>query len=255
MSSWDSNEKWYDRIVGEQGHEYHQDLILPQLISFSQHLSIHSILDVGCGQGVLERALRPFIDRYVGIDISSKLIQRAKQRAVSSAQYYCTPAEKGYPFRAKPFDAAYFLLSLQNMEHPEEALKQAISHIRPSGYLLLVLNHPCFRIPRQSDWGFDPKQQLQYRRMSLYMSPQAIPIQTHPSQSHRSSITYSYHYPLSTYMKWLSHSGCSLTHLDEWCSCKTSSGQAATRENRARKEFPLFLFMVAQVVRPPPIAK
>jgi len=42
--------------------------------------------------------------------------------------------------------------------------------------LVIVLNHPCFRIPRQSGWGIDEKNKLQFRKVIKYMSPMEIPL-------------------------------------------------------------------------------
>ena len=37
----------------------------------------------------------------------------------------------------------------------EPALASAAWALRPGGRLALLLTHPCFRIPRQSGWGWD----------------------------------------------------------------------------------------------------
>jgi hypothetical protein len=144
------------------------------------------------------------------------------------------------------FDAAIFILSLQNMEHGQNAIAQASQHLKPNGKLLLVLNHPCFRIPRQSDWGYEEQAKLQYRKINSYMSAMTIPIATHPGKGKDSPTTFSFHHPLSTYTKWLQENGLSILSIEEWCSDKESEGGRARAENRARKEFPLFLAILAQ---------
>ncbi|HSX13461.1 MAG TPA: SAM-dependent methyltransferase, partial [Chlamydiales bacterium] len=132
----------------------------------------------------------------------------------------------------------------------EQAIEQAAQHLKPNGKLLLVLNHPCFRIPRQSNWGVDEKMHLQYRRMNVYMSPQKIPIQTAPSRASESATTFSFHHPLSFYVSALSKNHCTVTCLEEWCSDKKSVGGKAKMEDKARKEFPLFLAIVAKLSPP-----
>jgi hypothetical protein len=131
------------------------------------------------------------------------------------------------------------------MENIQGALRNAQQHLKKNGKLLIILNHPCFRIPRQSHWGVDLKSKIQYRRMDLYMSEAKIPIQTNPSKSASSALTYSYHHSLSDYSKLLKAEGFCIDEIQEWCSDKQSEGGAARMENRARKEFPLFLALIA----------
>jgi hypothetical protein len=59
-------------------------------------------------------------------------------------------------------------------------------------------------------------------------------------------LTYSFHRPLQEYIKVLGNAGFVVTHLEEWISHKISEpGPRADAENRARKEFPLFMCIAA----------
>ncbi|MFS8563077.1 MAG: hypothetical protein LVR00_01585 [Rhabdochlamydiaceae bacterium] len=124
-------------------------------------------------------------------------------------------------------------------------MKNAHLLLKPQGKLLIVLNHPCFRIPRQSSWGVDEPKKLQYRRIDRYLSPLKIPIQTHPGKQHDSQETWSFHHPLSDYTRWLQEAGFTIEIIEEWISDKTSTGGHAKMENRSRAEFPLFLAILA----------
>ena len=108
----------------------------------------------------------------------------------------------------------------------------------------MVLNHPAYRIPRQSSWGIDDARKIQYRRIDKYMSPMDIPINMNPSDR-SSPITMSYHYPISTYSKMLKDAGFVIDLIEEWTSDKESEGRAARMENRSRAEIPLFLAIKA----------
>ena len=62
----------------------------------------------------------------------------------------------------------------------------------------------------------------------------------------KSEKTISFHHPLQFYFKALEKAGFVVTRLEEWTSHKESEkGPRAGAENRARKEFPLFLFLEA----------
>lgn len=243
--NWDSSEKWYTSCVGEKGHYYHQAVVLPKLLKILGKKG--SFLDLGCGQGVLSRHIDESAE-YCGIDLSKELIASARKMS-KQREFHVANACEELPLEKKDFDKACFVLSLQNMEHGDKAILNAAKHLKKQGKLLIVLNHPCFRIPRQSSWGVDEKMHLQYRRMNVYMSPQSIPIQTNPSQKGESADTISYHHSLTDYFAWLQNAGFVVHSLEEWISDKKSEGAKAKMENRARIEFPLFLAILATKVK------
>lgn len=251
-TSWESVGKWYHSAVGEEGHYYHKKVILPgilKILGCEESEPPLSILDLACGQGILARHL-PEDVTYLGIDASSTLIKEAKRMDKNPNHSYLggditkpLPIAKGHSF-----SHATIILALQNIEFPHLVFKHLAPHLIPNGKLILVLNHPCFRIPRQSSWQVDAEKKIQYRRIDCYSSPLKIPIKAHPSQSDKSPHTLSFHYPLSSYSQWLFDSGFVIENLLEWHSDKVSEGGAAKMENRSRAEIPLFLTIVAKSV-------
>ena len=255
-SSWEGSHKWYNKIVSEEGHYYHQKVILPALLKLIDLKKTKSLLDLGCGQGILARALPQTIE-YTGIDISPSLIKSAKNFSKNTKkerdthkpkQTNCDHLQKflvgditqKLPIEKKDFAVAVMLLSLQNIEDGESAIKRAAFHLKDQGQLIIVLNHPSFRIPRQSSWHFEETKTMS-RLISSYLSPLKIPIQTAPSKGQKSAMTYSYHNPLSIYSSWLKKHNLYIEELQELISDKTSTGGRAKAEHKSRKEIPLFL--------------
>lgn len=242
-TSWESSHKWYDSIVGEKGHYYHEQIVLPHTLRLLRLKKENTLLDLGCGQGVLARALPPGV-KYVGVDAAPSLIKSAKSH--SKHTFYVSDITKPLSLKEAPFSHAAMILVAQNLEHLEAAFKNCAHHLHPGGSFLIVLNHPCFRIPRQSSWGVDEPKKLQYRRIDLYMSSLKIPIQTHPGQQGASANTLSFHHPLSYYFQTLSQAGFVVETVEEWTSDKKSTGAKASMENRSRKEFPLFMALLCK---------
>lgn len=242
-TSWETISNWYDRAVGEKGHYFHEHVILPRLVPLLESPNA-KVLELGCGQGVLARAL-PKGTAYCGIDISPSLIASAKQGASPKHKFLCADATKNPTGVEAGFTHAVFLLSMQNIEEPVAALTFAAEHLAPGGRCVLVINHPCFRIPRQSSWQLDEKNKILYRRLDRYLSPLKIPIAAHPSKKD-SAVTWSFHHSLSEISSWLKKAGFLIEEIQEWCSDKSSEGKGAKMENRARDEFPLFLTLVAK---------
>lgn len=243
-TSWSPVAKWYTGIVGDSGHYFHQNVIFPHLKNLLDPKGGESVLDVGCGQGVYARTLPHNVD-YTGIDASKELIAEAKKLTKNAKQtYYVADATKGLPVPADSFNHAVCILAIQNMKDGSGVIAGIGTSLKPSGDLVIVMNHPSFRIPRQSSWGVDAGNKLEYRRVNRYLSPLEIPINAHPGLQD-SPMTWTYHQPLEYYVKAIKAAGMWVTDIEEWTSDKVSVGKAARGENRARSEFPLFLAIKA----------
>lgn len=239
---WDASEGWYTACVGEKGHYYHQTVILPNVLRLLGKFT--SLLDLGCGQGVLARHIHKEAE-YMGIDQSQALIDSAK-KLTKHDKFIVADVAEPLPIEKRDFERTVFLLSLQNMEHGKKAIGIASEHLAKKGKLLIVLNHPCFRIPRQSSWGIEKSKKMQFRKIDSYMSSQKIPIQTHPGKKGGTETTFSYHHPLSEICQWLLSADLLIETIEEWCSDKKSEGAKAKMEDRARKEIPLFMAIMAK---------
>lgn len=241
-TSWEKVSKWYHGSVGEEGHYYHKQIIIPgilRLMNFTKTPA--SVLDVACGQGVLARHL-PESVHYTGIDASASLIKEAKKADSNPLhEYIVADATKPLPKLKHKFTHAAIVLALQNIARPDLALKHIAEQMNKDGQLVVVLNHPCFRIPRQSSWQVDQEKKIQYRRIDRYFSPMEIPIQAHPGKGAQSVATLTFHHSISAYSEWLYNAGFCIAKIEEWCSDKVSTGSAAKMENRSRAEFPLFM--------------
>lgn len=238
-TSWEPIGKWYQDLVGEEGHYYHRQIIIPSLLK--QLEGSDSLLDLACGTGILAHYI-PKQWEYFGVDIAAGFIKSAKEAYQSPLRKFLA-ADIVQPLNLpkKDFSSAACILAAQNLEKPLEAFKNARIHLKAKGKFIVVLNHPCFRIPRQSSWGIDDQKKLQYRRIDRYMSPMAIPIQAHPGKGQKSETTLTYHHPLGDYCRWFFEAGFNIETIEEWCSDKISTGKNAKMENRSREEFPLFL--------------
>ncbi|MGZ3634194.1 MAG: class I SAM-dependent methyltransferase, partial [Parachlamydiaceae bacterium] len=207
--------------------------------------STFSLLDLACGQGVLAKQLPPSMT-YTGIDLSATLIKAARQHSTAKHhEFLVGDVSKPLPLHKKDFSMATIVLALQNIEYGERVIQNTMKHLAPQGRLLLILNHPSFRIPRQSSWAIDEQKKIQYRRVDRYFSEMKIPIQMHPGKGTASPETWSFHHPLSTYSQWLYDAGFHMIKIEEWCSDKQSTGKCAKMENRSREEIPLFMAILA----------
>lgn len=244
-TSWQNVSGWYNKIVDIKGHYYHKNVIIPGSLRLLDLDQQSSVLDFASGQGILARSI-PGNIYYLGVDISFSLIGSAKKLDKNPLHRYITSdVTKPLSVEKKDFSHAVIILSLQNIEDPQAVFRNASKHLKNFGKFLIVINHPCFRIPRQSSWEIDKENRIEYRRINRYLSPLKIPVNMHPGEKN-SSVTWSFHYSVSDYSRFLSNAGFIIEKIEEWTSDKISVGRAAKMENRSRMEFPLFMAILAR---------
>ncbi|MCX6726473.1 MAG: class I SAM-dependent methyltransferase [Candidatus Shapirobacteria bacterium] len=244
-TSWEKVGDWYNETVGEKGSYYHQQVILPNVIRLMKLGEKQKLLDVGCGQGILGKSL-PNHNGYWGIDLAANLIEMAKKDDKNlNHKYLVADATKDFKTTER-FDWITLILALQNMDKPFKVIQNCKNVLGTGGKILMVLNHPAFRIPKHSDW--EMKEGKQYRLIESYMSPLEISIDSSPFDKHYNQKTVSYHYPLSAYSEMLTDNGFVIETIEEWVSNKKSTGVKALIEDKAREEIPLFLTIVAKKI-------
>ena len=239
---------WYDGWVGDRGSEYHRQLAIPAVLDLLQPAAGEAILDVGGGQGVLAPYLVEAGVRVTVVDASQRLIAAAKRRhaRLRDARFLVgdarrLPAVAG--LEPGSFDAAVFLLSIQDMDPLEDAIRALDWALAERSRVVLLMTHPAFRQPRHSGWGFDEGRKLTYRRIDGYLGEMAVPMKSLGG----GQPTRSFHRPISTYVNALAEAGFATDAMLEVPDLPPHRrpGRAARGDERANAEIPIFLGMRA----------
>lgn len=255
---WDAVSEWYDELVGEDGSEYHRNVVIPGVLGLLDLERDKRILDVACGQGVLCRALAKRGAEVVGIDAAAGLIDAARKRNEADAlpiDYRLGDAkdlERAEDLRGG-FDAITCTLAIQNIAVLSPVWRGCRAALREGGRLVVVMMHPCFRVPKASGWGWDPSGKgAQYRRIDAYLSSTKAPIQMRPGAAPELA-TVTFHRPIQAYVNTLAEAGLLVDHMDEWPSHKKSekSDPKAAAQDKSRSEIPMFLALRARAVALP----
>ena len=245
---WDEVAAWYDKLVGEGGSDYHRALILPGTLRLLDLQPGERVLDLCCGQGVLvPHLLAAGPASVAAVDASPRLIAAARTRHGGDPRVRFVVADASRPgaWADATHDAAACLMAAHDVADAAGLFRNLGAALRPGGRAVVVLMHPCFRIPRQSHWGWDADHKIQFRRLDCYGTPLDIPIQTHPGQRSGEQ-TWFHHRPLAWYLEALGKAGLGVTGAEEWCSHRRSQpGPRSRAEHRAAREFPLFLALRA----------
>lgn len=242
-TSWGKESSWYDKLLADPD-SYQQKVVLPNLMRILDVKKGERVLDLGCGQGFFTAKMSELGAEMTGLDISSELISLAKKSA-KNISYVVGRADQRLPFENNYFDKAFCILALQNMKEIAIFFEEVSRVLKEKGSLILVLNHPTFRVPQESDWGIDEKGQ--YRKIYKYLSEKKVEIDMHPGKTEKigkKSSTVSFHRPLQLYFKNFAKNGFAVTRLEEWISHKESQkGPKKIQEDNARKEIPLFMMI------------
>lgn len=244
-TDWDNVAHWYDNyLIGED--TYQAQVIAPNVMRLIAPQRGQRILDVACGQGYFSKFCAEKGAEIIGIDQSSVLIEKAKTNATAQELYIVGNAETLGSYKLEQFDTVFSVLALENIKNIAAVMEGIQYALKPGGKIIFVLLHPAFRVPQYSDWGFDAKKTVQYRKVEKYLSEIAIPIELAPFKNKVSEnkpiTTVTFHRSLQWYMKMFRNAGFAVTSIEEWNSHKKSQpGPRQHAEDTARKEIPMFM--------------
>lgn len=243
-TSWDHVASWYDKLVGDEGTDYHRMVLLPAALRMLDPKPHERFLDLCCGQGVFTRLLLERQASYVlAVDASPKLITAAKTRgyAGAHARFVVGDARDLGKMADGSYDGAALLMAVHDLDPIGPVFASMAQALRPGGRAVIIMMHPCFRIPRQSSWGWDDQKSTQYRRLDRYATPMSVPIATHPGAGSEQHTVF-FHRPLAEYVNALGQVGLAVVACDELKTHRvTEPGSRSRGENRSREEFPVFL--------------
>lgn len=255
-TSWGKVANWYNDHLEKENDTYHVKVVYPNLFRILGDLQGKKVLDLACGQGQFSSLLRDKGAYVTGIDLGKELIaiaesrnESVKEKGTHKVTYLNGSADDLYMLKDRTFDVVVCVLALQNIEKLAKTIDEVKRVLVEGGTFIFVLNHPSFRNPRQTSWGYDQPTNTQFRRVDEYMSESHIKIDMTPGSKKDKKFTVSFHRPLQMYVKALAKAGFLISHLEEWISHKESErGPKQLAENKSRKEIPLFMCIEARKV-------
>ena len=127
--------EWARRGGHDSYGQFHRDAFLELLPPPGRRT-----LDVGCGEGRLARDLAALGHRVVAVDAAPSMVGHARELDPDGEYHLANAAE--LPFEAGTFDLVIAFMSLQDMDDPEGAVREAWRVLEPGGRLCLALVHP-----------------------------------------------------------------------------------------------------------------
>ena len=197
--SWDDHAQWWiDGFTGGVDAEYTEQIIpmaVEELAGFDR------VLDVGCGEGQVARALAGAGAHVVGVDPTRRNIEVARERG-GGPGYEIATAES-LPFADASFDAVVACLVFEHIDALDEALSEVARVLVDGGRFSFFLNHPLLQTPGSGwidDHVLDPPEQ--YWRIGAYL------VETESIEEVEPGVTIRFvHRPLSRYVNALAANG------------------------------------------------
>jgi len=126
---YDDFSTWYDR---ERARGYHALLDDIEVSVATPLARGGSVLEVGCGTGLILERLAKVADRAVGVDLSPGMLAGARERGLSGALASAT----ALPFADDSFDLAVSFKVLAHVSDIAGALAEMVRVVRPGGRVL-----------------------------------------------------------------------------------------------------------------------
>ncbi|MEO3789094.1 class I SAM-dependent methyltransferase [Nonomuraea sp. B10E15] len=230
----------YDDVAGFYAAGWPDDVDDPasvRLLDLLGPLAGRRVLDVACGHGRISRALARRGAAVVGVDLSSALVERAREAERESplgiGYVHADATEPGTLDAIEPsgvgaFDAVVCAFGLSDIDDLEGAAATAARGLRPGGVFACSLLHPCFP-GGQGVSGSWPGDAGYHAEGWWRADGERSTLRRQVGANHRT---------LSTYLNTLRRHGLWLDEMDE---PEPAREWAATRPDAAR--FPVFLVM------------
>lgn len=107
------------------------------MVATAKAWGFKSVLDVGCGQGILLTMLRTPEVKVAGADISPKMIDEAKKRLGEDADLRVADSEN-LPWNPDSFDLVVCTASFHHYPDPMRALSEMRGVLKKDGHIIIA---------------------------------------------------------------------------------------------------------------------
>ena len=163
---WDQHAQWWiDGFTDGADPEYEHQIIP---LAREELSGYHRILDVGCGDGQIARALAANGSQVLGIDPTRLHIDVARERG--GGPTYEMGLATSLPVADGSMDAVVACLVFEHIDEVDAAIAEVSRVLVPGGRFSFFLNHPLLQTPGSGwidDHMVDPPEQ--YWRIGAYL--------------------------------------------------------------------------------------
>lgn len=152
------------------------------------------ILDLGCGYGWhCLYAIENGANSCIGVDVSSKMLEVAKQKNSSEQIQYIHASMEEVKFEANSFDLVICSLAFHYVEDYFAMIQKIKNWLVDGGHLVFTVEHPVFTAKGDQDWYYDEQGEKLHFPVDHYFyegKREAVFLNTKMTKYHRTLETY-----------------------------------------------------------------
>ena len=204
---WDEHAQWWiDGFTNGADPEYVEQIIP---LAVEELAGRARVLDLGCGDGQIARALAAQGSEVLGVDPTQLHIDVAIERG--GGPRYLLGGATDIPADDNSFDAVVACLVFEHIDQMDEAMTEVARVLKPYGQFSFFLNHPLLQTPGSGwidDHIIDPPEQ--YWRIGPYL------VETESIEEVEKEVYIRFiHRPLSRYINALIANGMAIERMVE----------------------------------------
>jgi SAM-dependent methyltransferase len=168
------------------------------------------VLDLGCGFGWHCRYARAKLARsVVGVDLSEKMLARARENTHDPAIKYRRMAIEDIDFPAGAFDVVLSSLAFHYVERFDLVCRKVYHCLKAGGTFVFSVEHPIFTARAAQDWSYGPHGERVHWPLDQYQEEGARLARFLDHE------VVKFHRTIATYVNTLLDSGFTMTKLCE----------------------------------------
>lgn len=150
--------------AGKDKFNYNRNVIIPPLLEVAGDVNGLTVLDAGCGEGIVSRLLAERGATVTGIDVAPRFIELARERDVKGEiEYALHDLSQPLPAYHAYFDLVVSNLVLNDVPDYQGFIRTLSSVLKAGGRIVLSMNNPYSAVFRQKvDSYFDSDQATLY---------------------------------------------------------------------------------------------
>ena len=112
---------------------------LSEIVELGRILPEHWVLDLGCGTGLLTRAIARKTGKVIGLDLTREMLKEAAQNSSKQKMNPVYLLADGHvlPFMDQQFDCIMTRLTLHHFPQPSQILREMVRVLKPGGRLVV----------------------------------------------------------------------------------------------------------------------
>ncbi|MBD3365872.1 methyltransferase domain-containing protein [candidate division WWE3 bacterium] len=240
-TNWDRVADDYNNLIGETGDFNHKTYINPVILEILGNLQNKNIMDLACGQGYFSKILADKGAHVLGVDISEKLIEMAKENFAEKVEqnkikFIARNAADLTNVKSNQFDAVVVNMAFHDIKELSEVMAEIARVIQIGGKLVFSIPHPWTHMAKTVK-----EKDNYYLRLENYRKVMEIPNKLYGEEG-----IMSYHRPLQFYVERLTEHKFEITDFREISREHVRADELDDKEYlEFKKEFPSFLVVGA----------